>query len=82
MGAPSVGSIVLVPFPFSDLSNSKKRPAVVIASASCKRRPKSETPVPQDGAALPVGQVSHDAPPAMGGRALSAPTLFLALLRR
>jgi len=33
MGTPSVGSVVLVPFPFSDLSNSKKRPAVVIASA-------------------------------------------------
>ena len=33
MGTPSVGSVVLLPFPFSDLSNSKKRPAVVIASA-------------------------------------------------
>ena len=33
MGTPPVGSVVLVPFPFSDLSNSKKRPAVVIASA-------------------------------------------------
>ena len=33
MGTPSVGSVVLVPFPFSDLSNSKKRPAVVVASA-------------------------------------------------
>jgi mRNA interferase MazF len=29
--APSVGSIVLVPFPFSDLSQSKLRPAVVLA---------------------------------------------------
>ena len=33
MGTPPVGSVVLVPFPFSDLSNSKKRPAVVVASA-------------------------------------------------
>jgi len=33
MGTPSIGSVVLVPFPFSDLSNSKKRPAVVVASA-------------------------------------------------
>jgi mRNA interferase MazF len=33
MGTPSVGSVVLLPFPFSDLSDSKKRPAVVVASA-------------------------------------------------
>jgi mRNA interferase MazF len=33
MGTPSIGSVVLVPFPFSDLSNSKKRPALVVASA-------------------------------------------------
>ncbi len=33
MGTPPVGSVVLVPFPFSDLSNSKKRPAVVVARA-------------------------------------------------
>lgn len=31
MGGISVGSIVFVSFPFSDLSNSKKRPAVVLA---------------------------------------------------
>jgi mRNA interferase MazF len=31
MGAPSVGDVVLVPFPFSDLSQSKVRPAVVLA---------------------------------------------------
>ena len=34
MVAPSVGSVVLVPFPFSDLSQSKLRPAVVLADAS------------------------------------------------
>jgi mRNA interferase MazF len=33
MVTPSVGSVVLVPFPFSDLSQSKRRPAVVLASA-------------------------------------------------
>jgi mRNA interferase MazF len=33
MVAPSVGSVVLVPFPFSDLSQSKLRPAVVLADA-------------------------------------------------
>jgi mRNA interferase MazF len=33
MVTPSAGSVVLVSFPFSDLSASKLRPAVVIASA-------------------------------------------------
>lgn len=33
MVAPTVGSIVFVPFPFSDLSQSKRRPAVVLAAA-------------------------------------------------
>lgn len=33
MGAPAAGSVVLLPFPFSDLSQSKLRPAVVLASA-------------------------------------------------
>ncbi|OGW58788.1 MAG: MazF family transcriptional regulator [Nitrospirae bacterium RBG_16_64_22] len=33
MGAPAAGSVVLVPFPFSDLSQSKLRPAVVLADA-------------------------------------------------
>ncbi|MFM8766157.1 MAG: type II toxin-antitoxin system PemK/MazF family toxin [Spartobacteria bacterium] len=33
MESPSVGSIVLLPFPFSDLSRSKVRPAVILASA-------------------------------------------------
>lgn len=31
MGTPSVGDIVLVPFPFSDLSGTKKRPAMLLA---------------------------------------------------
>lgn len=33
MGAPAAGSVILVPFPFSDLSQSKLRPAVVLADA-------------------------------------------------
>ena len=31
MGTPAKGSVVLVPFPFSDLSQSKLRPAIVMA---------------------------------------------------
>jgi mRNA interferase MazF len=31
MVVPSAGSVVLVPFPFSDLSQTKLRPAVVLA---------------------------------------------------
>ena len=34
MVSPSAGAIVLVSFPFSDLSQSKLRPAVVLAKAS------------------------------------------------
>jgi mRNA interferase MazF len=33
MGVPSAGSVVAIPFPFSNLSRSKIRPAVVLASA-------------------------------------------------
>ncbi len=33
MGAPSVGSVILVPFPFSNLSASKLRPALIMASS-------------------------------------------------
>jgi len=33
MVSPSIGSVVLVKFPFSDLSNAKLRPALVIADA-------------------------------------------------
>ena len=33
MVTPSAGSVVLVPFPFSDLSNSKLRPAVALGDA-------------------------------------------------
>ena len=34
MEAPSAGAVVLISFPFSDLSRSKLRPAVVLASVS------------------------------------------------
>ena len=33
MGIPAIGEVVLVPFPFSDLSRTKMRPAVVLAEA-------------------------------------------------
>lgn len=33
MVIPSTGSIVIVPFPFSDLTQSKLRPAVILAAA-------------------------------------------------
>ncbi|HEU0079652.1 MAG TPA: type II toxin-antitoxin system PemK/MazF family toxin [Longimicrobiaceae bacterium] len=33
MGTLAAGAVVLVPFPFSDLSQSKLRPAVVLADA-------------------------------------------------
>lgn len=33
MGAPSAGEVVLVPFPFSDLSQTKIRPALCLADA-------------------------------------------------
>jgi mRNA interferase MazF len=33
VGAPAAGTVVVIPFPFSDLSRSKLRPAVVLAAA-------------------------------------------------
>lgn len=33
MGAPAIGDVVLVTFPFSDLSSAKLRPAVCLADA-------------------------------------------------
>jgi len=33
MGTPASGQVVLIPFPFSDLSQAKMRPAVVLAFA-------------------------------------------------
>ena len=34
MVTPAIGAVVLVPFPFSDLSQIKLRPVVVLADAS------------------------------------------------
>jgi mRNA interferase MazF len=34
MVTPAAGAIVLIPFPFSDLSQAKLRPAVVLAAAN------------------------------------------------
>ena len=31
MGTPLVGDVVIIPFPYSDLSQSKRRPALVLA---------------------------------------------------
>jgi hypothetical protein len=33
MGAPSVGDVVIIPSPYSNLSQSKRRPALVLAEA-------------------------------------------------
>ena len=33
MAAPAAGSVILIPFPFSDLSQSKIRPALVLTAA-------------------------------------------------
>ncbi|MBN2503339.1 MAG: type II toxin-antitoxin system PemK/MazF family toxin [Anaerolineales bacterium] len=33
MGTPAIGQVVLVPFPFSDLSRTKMRPAIVLAES-------------------------------------------------
>ena len=33
MVSPTAGAVVLIPFPFSDLSQSKLRPAIVLADA-------------------------------------------------
>ena len=32
MGSFTAGSVILIPFPFSDLSNTKLRPAIVLAT--------------------------------------------------
>jgi mRNA interferase MazF len=31
MGSPSVGDVIIIPFPYSDLTQSKRRPAIVLA---------------------------------------------------
>lgn len=33
MAAPVIGDVLIVPFPFSDLSQTKRRPAAVVAEA-------------------------------------------------
>jgi hypothetical protein len=59
---PSVGQVVLVPFPFSDLSQSKLRPAACLADAArggwvlCQVTSNSYG----DPAALPLGAADFD----------------------
>lgn len=59
MGAFAAGSVVLIPFPFSDLSRTKLRPAVVLATLDkgdcilCQ-----VTSQPYDSRAIPLNQ--HD----------------------
>ncbi len=31
MGPPAIGDVVLIPFPYSDLSQAKRRPALIIS---------------------------------------------------
>ncbi|QUW01180.1 type II toxin-antitoxin system PemK/MazF family toxin [Chloracidobacterium sp. MS 40/45] len=38
MGAFAVGNVVLLPFPFSDLSGQKKRPALILAYSGSEYR--------------------------------------------
>lgn len=58
MGIPAKGSVVLVPFPFSDLSESKLRPALIVADAGnqdwvlCQITSKPYA----DQAAIPISQ--------------------------
>jgi mRNA interferase MazF len=60
MGTLEAGTVVLVPFPFSDLSNSKLRPAVVLADVGrgdfvlCQITSKSYS----DERAVEIGQQS------------------------
>lgn len=49
MAAPAFGTIILVPFPFTDQSAAKQRPAVVVSSSAYHRarllRPSAIKPV-------------------------------------
>ncbi len=66
MVTPSADSVVLVPFPFSDLSQSKLRPAVVLADADrgdwilCQVTSKSYSDpqaIPLDGGSFAQGSL-------------------------
>ena len=39
MGPPAIGDVVLIPFPYSDLSQAKRRPALVISGAAGRLNP-------------------------------------------
>jgi mRNA interferase MazF len=62
MGRFVKGDVVVVPFPFSDLSSSKRRPAVVVAQLSgddvilCQ----ITTPARTDGYSIPLSSADFD----------------------
>ena len=58
MGSPPAGAVVLVPFPFSDLSQAKLHPAVVLADAGREDRIlRQVTSIPYgDSRAVTLGQ--------------------------
>lgn len=57
MGTPAKRSVVLVPFPFSDLNRAKLRPAVVLADAGRNSLRRLKVPVVQTSGL--IGSLRH-----------------------